>query len=152
MNNRSVPTATMLPRLTYRDVLGACDWLARVFGFTERYRYGEPVSGIQMYLGDAYIMLTGPGAGTKSPAQLGSGTQMLTVVVPDVDAHYSRTKREGGTVLEDLNETIYGERQDVAEDLDGHRWFFSQHARDVNPEQWGRNDRLTATLTLFGSI
>jgi uncharacterized glyoxalase superfamily protein PhnB len=62
---------------------------------------------------------------------------MLTVMVPDVDAHYSRTKREGGTVLESLSETIYGERRDGAEDLDGHRWLFSQHARDVSPEQRG---------------
>ena len=137
MNNRSLPTATMLPHITYRDVVGACDWLTRVFGFAEQYRYGKPVSGIQMYLGDAYLMLTGPRAGTESPANLGYGTQMLTIMVPDVDAHYSRTKREGGTVLEELNETVYGERQYVAGDLDGHRWLFSQHARDVNPEEWG---------------
>ncbi len=62
---------------------------------------------------------------------------MLTIMVPDVDAHYRRTKREGGTVWEDLNETVYGERQYGAEDLDGHRWLFSQHARDVDPESWG---------------
>src|SRR5260370_42304026 len=31
MNNRSLPTATMLSHLAYRDVLGACDWLTRVF-------------------------------------------------------------------------------------------------------------------------
>ena len=23
------------------------------------------------------------------------------------------------------------------EDLDGHRWLFSQHARDVDPQEWG---------------
>jgi uncharacterized glyoxalase superfamily protein PhnB len=137
MNNRSLPTATMLSHLTYRDVLTACDWLTRVFGFTEQYRYGEPVSGIQMHLGGAYIMLIGPRACFQSPAQIGYGTQMLTIMVPDVDAHYRRTKREGGTVWEDLNETVYGERQYGAEDLDGHRWLFSQHARDVDPESWG---------------
>ena len=24
-----------------------------------------------------------------------------------------------------------------AEDLDGHHWLFSRHAKDVNPEDWG---------------
>ncbi len=33
--------------------------------------------------------------------------------------------------------TVYGERQYGLEDLDGHRWLFSQHARDVDPKEWG---------------
>jgi len=137
MNNRSVPTATVLPDLVYRNVADACDWLTRVFGFSEHYRYGQPVSGIQMYMGETYIMLTGPRQGRQSPATLGQGTQMLTVMVTNVDAHYRKTKEEGATIWEELNETVYGERQYGVEDLDGHRWLFSQHARDVSPEAWG---------------
>jgi uncharacterized glyoxalase superfamily protein PhnB len=138
MNNRSVPTATILPHVVYHDVPGACDWLARVFGFIEYYRYGHPVSGIQMYLGDAHIMLASPRPGaTETPAKLGYVTQMLTVIVPNVEAHYTRTKREGGTVWEELHETVYGERQYGVSDLEGHRWLFSEHARDLNPESWG---------------
>jgi len=45
-----------------------------------------------MYLEGAYIMLTGPRQGTENPANLGFGTQMLTVMVPDVDAHFTKTK------------------------------------------------------------
>jgi uncharacterized glyoxalase superfamily protein PhnB len=138
MKNRSVPTATMLPHLVYRNVADACEWLTRVFGFSEYYRHGQPVSGIQMYWGDAYIMLTTPREGrSESPAKLGCGTQMLTIIVPDVEAHYAKTKLEGGTVWEELHETIYGEKQYGVADLEGHRWLFSQHARDVNPESWG---------------
>lgn len=138
MNNRSVPTTAMLPHLVYRNVADACDWLTRVFGFSEYYRHGQPVSGILMYLGDAYIMLAGPREGrSESPAKVGYGTQMLTIIVADVEAHYAKTKREGGTIWEELHETIYGERQYGATDLEGHRWLFSQHARDVNPESWG---------------
>jgi uncharacterized glyoxalase superfamily protein PhnB len=137
MNNRSVPTATLLPHLVYRNLPEACDWLTRVFGFTEHYRHGQPVSGIQMYLGEAYIMLTGPRDETESPAKTGYGTQMLTVIVPDVDAHYTRTKREGATVWEELHQTIYGERQYGVRDLEGHRWLFSEQARDVSPKAWG---------------
>ncbi len=73
----------------------------------------------------------------KSPADLGSITQSLTVFVEDVDAHYARTKAAGATIVEELNETMYGERQYVALDLEGHHWLFARHARDVSPEEWG---------------
>jgi uncharacterized glyoxalase superfamily protein PhnB len=138
MKNRSVPTAIMLPHLVYRNVEEACEWLTRVFGFGEYYRQGQPLSGIQMSLGEAYIMLSTPRHGrSESPAMLGYGTQMLTIIVPDVEGHYAKTKRGGGTIWEDLHETIYGEKQYGATDLEGHRWLFSQHVRDIDPESWG---------------
>jgi uncharacterized glyoxalase superfamily protein PhnB len=138
MKNRSVPTETILPHLVYGDVGEACEWLSRVFGFAESYRYGQPVSGIQMYLGDAFIMLETPREGrSESPVKYGGGTQMLTIIVPDVEAHYAKTKRGGGTIWEELHETIYGEKQYGATDIEGHQWLFSQHIRDVNPESWG---------------
>ena len=137
MDNRSVPTSSVLPHLVYRNVSEACDWLTKVFGFREHYRYGNPVSGIQMHLGQAYIMLNGPGQFSESPATLGRGTQMLTIMVPNVEAHYARAKQEGARIWEELHETIYGERQYGVDDLDGHRWLFSQHARNVSPDEWG---------------
>jgi uncharacterized glyoxalase superfamily protein PhnB len=137
MRNRSVPTDTVLPHVFYRDVADALDWLTKTFGFSEHYRYGEPVSGAQVFLGNAYIMVTSPRPGGASPAQLGHQTQYLTVFVDDVDAHYARVKAAGAKIVEELNETIYGERQYAVEDLDGHRWLFSQHARDVSPDEWG---------------
>jgi uncharacterized glyoxalase superfamily protein PhnB len=137
MKNRSVPASIVLPHVVYRSVPDACEWLTRVFGFTEHYRYGDPVSGAQMRLGDATIMVHTTGPTSRTPAELGYATQMLTVFVADVDAHYARSKQQGATIWEELHETIYGERQYGVEDLDGHRWLFSQHARDVNPEDWG---------------
>ena len=71
------------------------------------------------------------------PEQLGGGTQSLTVFVDDIDAHYRRTKAAGAKIVEELNETGYGERQYGVEDLDGHHWLFSKHARDVSPDEWG---------------
>jgi uncharacterized glyoxalase superfamily protein PhnB len=137
MKNRSVPTDIVLPHLVYRDVPQACAWLSRVFGFVEHYRYGDPVSGIQMHLGNAYIMLTGPRDGTESPRTLGFNTQTLTIFVADVDAHYAHSKEQGAIIWEELHETIYGERQYGVKDLDGHRWLFSRHASDIAPEEWG---------------
>src|SRR5258706_3873488 len=94
--NRSVPTNTVLPHVVYQDVADAIAWLTKTFGFREHYRYGEPggpISGAQMHLGNAWIMVNGARAGRVSPAQLGCATHSLTVFV------------------EDLHETVYRERQ-----------------------------------------
>ena len=137
MKNRSVPTDTVLPHVNYQNVAEACDWLSRVFGFSEVYRHGVPVSGIQMHLGQAYLMLHRSKESCLNPAQLGYGTQMLTIFVEDVDAHFQKSVATGATIVEELHETIYGERQYGAEDIEGHRWLFSQHARDSDPAEWG---------------
>lgn len=137
IQNRSVPTDTVLPHVAYQDLAAAIGWLAKTFGFMEHYRYGEPVSGAQVYLGGAWVMLKQARAGSKSPAQLGYGTQDLTIFVPDVDAHYERAKAAGAKIVEEPHETVYGEYQYAAEDLDGHHWLFSRHAKDLSPADWG---------------
>ena len=59
MKNRSVPVDTVLPHLVYRNVGAAVEWLSRVFGFREHYRYGEPgnESGAQIFAGGACVMV-----------------------------------------------------------------------------------------------
>lgn len=134
--NRSVPTDSVLPHVSYQDVANAIAWLTKVFGFIEHYRYGDPVSGAQMYAGKACIMVNSARGGA-SPAQLGYGTQSLTIFLEDVDTHYARVKSAGANIVEELHETIYGERQYAVTDLDGHHWLFSRHAHDLSPEDWG---------------
>jgi uncharacterized glyoxalase superfamily protein PhnB len=136
ITNRSLPVDTVLPHIMYQDVANAIEWLTRVFGFKEHYRYGEPLSGAQMYAGKACIMIKGAG-GHATPAHLGYGTQSLTIFIDDVDAHFARAKSAGAKIVEDLHETVYGELQYAVEDLDGHHWLFSRHARDLSPDEWG---------------
>jgi uncharacterized glyoxalase superfamily protein PhnB len=139
VTNRSVPADIVLPHLTYRDVAAAAEWLTRAFGFTEHYRYGPPdaPTGAQLRLGEAWIMLNSAWEYRRSPAELGYGSQSLTVFVPDVDAHYEKAKAAGAEIVEEPNETEYGERQYAALDLDRHHWLFAAHARDVDPAEWG---------------
>jgi len=137
LTNRSVPANIILPHVVYQNLADAIVWLNTTFGFAEHYRYGEPVSGAQLHLGDAWVMVRQARPGCASPAQLGYGTQSLTVFVDDVDAHFRRTKSANAKIVEDLHETEYGERQYGVEDIEGHHWLFSQHARDVSPDQWG---------------
>ncbi len=139
IRNRSVPADIVLPHLVYENVAEAGAWLTRVFGFAEHFRYGDPSNpqGMQMHLGEAWIMLRTAREGSASPKQSGQWTQSLTVFVEDVDGHYTRTKAAGAAIDEELHETEYGERQYGAIDLGGHHWLFAQHARDVAPEAWG---------------
>jgi len=139
LSNRSLPTDTILPHVFYRSVEDAIAWLTKAFGFTEHYRHGEPgaASGAQMYLGKAVLMLKRTRDDSSTPAQLGFSTQSLTMFVENVEEHFQRAKGAGATIVEEPHETVYGEFQYAALDLDGHHWLFSRHARDLSPEQWG---------------
>ena len=135
--NRSVPPNTVLPHIYYEDVEAANTWLTKNFGFREQYRYGDPISGAQMRLGGVWIMLHSAKVSHTSPARIGYGTQSLTVFISDVEAHFERAKSAEAKILEVPNETVYGEWQYAVEDLEGHHWLFSQHARDLSPDEWG---------------
>jgi uncharacterized glyoxalase superfamily protein PhnB len=137
LTNRSVPVDTVLPHVTYKHLPEAMDWLRRTFGLVEHYRYGNPMSGAQVRLGKAYIMVRAARGNYRSPAELGFGNQSLTIFVEDVERHFEHSKAAGANIVEDLHETEYGELQYGVEDLEGHHWLFSRHARDVSPESWG---------------
>ena len=145
ISNRSLPTDTVLPLVMYRNLEQALVWLSKTFGFVEHYHYGNPISGAQMAAGNAWIMLKL--ARHATPKELGFGTQSLTVFIEDIHPHFERAKSAGVTLLEDLHETVYGELQYAAEDLDGHHWLFSRHARDLDPAQWGAAVTHPAVLT-----
>jgi len=137
LRNRSVPVDTVLPHITYKNLLEAVAWLSSTFGFAEHFRYGDPISGAQVHLGNAWIMLNAARGSYRSPAELGFGTQSLTLFVEDVERHFEQARAAGAKIVEDLHETEYGELQFGVEDLEGHHWLFSRHARDVSPDAWG---------------
>jgi uncharacterized glyoxalase superfamily protein PhnB len=150
LKNRSVPTDVVLPHITYKSVADALAWLTKTFGFVEHYRYGESdgnIQGAQMHRGDAWIMINSARPGAGSPAQVGSKTQSLTIFVDDVDAHYEAARSAGAKIVEDLHVTEYGERQYGVEDLEGHHWLFSCHARNVSPDEWGAKLNQVLELT-----
>jgi uncharacterized glyoxalase superfamily protein PhnB len=137
LRNRSVPVDTVLPHVTYRNLAEAIDWLASSFGFVEHYRYGDPVQGAQLHLGNAFITVNSARPGQSSPAELGGATQSLTIFIEDIEAHYAHTRAADASIVEELHETAYGELQYGVVDLEGHHWLFARHARDVSPDAWG---------------
>lgn len=135
--NRSVPSDTVLSHVRYRSLDAAIAWLNRAFGFGEHYRYGDPISGAQLHAGHGWIMVKALPPEARTPGELGYGTQSLTIFVDDVEAHCECARLAGAVILEEPHETVYGEFQYAAQDLDGHHWIFSRHARDLSPADWG---------------
>src|SRR5579863_6334601 len=101
--NRSVPTDTVLPHVTYKNLPEAIRWLTGTLGFVEDYRYGDPVSGAQIHLGGAIIQVNQARGDYRSPAELGFGTQSLTVFVENVEEHFARARAAGVLLVEELH-------------------------------------------------
>jgi uncharacterized glyoxalase superfamily protein PhnB len=136
INNRSLPSATVIPVLVYPDVRAAVAWLTEAFGFAERVRIGENHRS-QMQIGiDGAVIVADPGS-DRMPPQPGPYTHLLKVRVEDVEAAVERARAHGARVLQEPTEQEYGERECTVEDLAGHRWQFTQTVRDVTPEEWG---------------
>jgi uncharacterized glyoxalase superfamily protein PhnB len=136
IENRSIPTATVIPVLVYPDVRAAVAWLTEAFGFVERVRIGDDHRS-QLRVGKDGAVIVADVRGEQQPPQAGLATHVLKVRVPDVDAAFERARSHGARVLEEPTEFEYGERECTVEDLAGHRWQFTQTMRDVAPEEWG---------------
>ena len=133
-------TPRVTPYLLYEDVAGALQWLSAAFGFHERVRFAEDdgtVTHAEMELGDGLLMLGDPGPDYRNPKALGAVTHLVHVYVDDVDADCEEARRGGAVILSEPADQPYGDRRYDAEDLEGHRWSFAQHVRDVPPEEWG---------------
>jgi uncharacterized glyoxalase superfamily protein PhnB len=111
--NRSVPVDTILPHVNYKNLPEAIAWLGKTLGFVEHYRYGDPLSGAQVHVGGAFVMLKQARGDYRNPTELGFGTQSLTIFVEDIELQYAVV------------------------DLEGHHWLFSRHAHDLSPDAWG---------------
>lgn len=132
----------VIPMLAYEDPAAALDWLAHAFGFRETTRYTEPdgrITHAEMQVGDAVIMLANPTPDYEAPKRHRESCEAarrwsnnpyvidgLLVYVDDVDEHFARAKDAGAMVLSEPEDTEFGERHYRAEDLEGHRWMFSQ--------------------------
>jgi uncharacterized glyoxalase superfamily protein PhnB len=132
--------------LFYDDADGAIAWLSRVFAFEVRLKIEGDAGRIEhseLCYGDGLIMVVSSAAPLDqerkdcvSPRSLaGKNTQSLCVYVNDLDAHFTRAKAEGATILRAPKTDDYGEehgahRSYLALDPEGHRWWFMHVVRD----------------------
>jgi len=132
MQNRSIPSATIIPELAYADVPAAAAWLCRAFGFTERLRIGD--HRIQLLAGAGAIVVMDR---SRDDAGALPSAHGILVRVESVDAHYQRAVAAGADVSSAPVTHPFGERQYGARDPGGHRWTFSETVDDVDPASWG---------------
>jgi uncharacterized glyoxalase superfamily protein PhnB len=71
------------------------------------------------------------------PPRANEVSQYVTVHVDDVDKHFEHARQCGARILKPPADTPFGERQYTAQDLEGHRWTFSQSIADVAFQEWG---------------
>lgn len=134
--NRSIPSATVIPVLIYPDVRAAVAWLTDVFGFVERLQIGDDHRS-QLTVGDDGAVIIGDVRYDRVPPRAGEVTHQIKVRVADVDAHFARTLERGAEILMEPTDHEYGEREYDAADPWGHRWQFSETRADVDPASWG---------------
>jgi uncharacterized glyoxalase superfamily protein PhnB len=144
IENRTMPSAGVMPELVYEDVVEASEWLCRVFGFRERWRAGNhraqlEIDGGAVVLKEARTGAPGePAQGIRfAPEASGSISHSVIVRVRDADPHFEQARDCGAEILQSPRDFPYGERQYTAVDLGGHHWTFSQSIADLAPEDWG---------------
>jgi PhnB protein len=124
------------PYLLYEDTSAALEWLAKAFGFRERFRH--PVDGridhAEMEFAGGLIMLATPGTDYRSPRRLGQATVVTHVYVDDIRAHFERAREAGAAIVREPTEKPYGTIQYAAEDPEGHVWLFSEQVREPEAE------------------
>ena len=134
--NRSIPSATVVPVLTYPDVREAVAWLTAAFGFSERLQIGESHRS-QLRVGDGGAVIAADAGHERRPPRPGEVTASVLVRVEDAAAHCERARAHGARIVMEPTDFEYGERQYAAEDPAGHRWTFSETLDDVEPASWG---------------
>jgi uncharacterized glyoxalase superfamily protein PhnB len=142
----------ILPKVSYADPAAALEWLVRVFGFTETFRMAAPdgainIAGVSTPGGGSLLVSGMPSLELmrsrfpqlRDPVDAGwpNRTYAITVMVPDVDAHFARAVAEGATVTQRPTDQPWGLRDYEVVDLDDRWWNFSQELNAVEPEDWG---------------
>lgn len=138
MDNDPVVT----PALHYRDPKAALEWLERCFGFEVTMAIEGPADAPEMC---HYEMSCSAGRGrimvgaewerfTRSPASVdGANTQTIHVqLAGDVDRHCERARAAGAEIVAEPEDQFYGDRTYRVVDLEGHRWTFAAHVREVS--------------------
>ncbi len=127
------------PYLYYNDVENALSWLQKVFQFEKRMEMPGP-DGKPMHAEMAYadgVIMMGPSNeewGGVSPLEAESINQSLYMYVEDVDRHYQHAKHAGAEIVTEPEDSFWGDRMYAARDLEGHKWTFATHTRDIAPE------------------
>src|SRR6185369_294536 len=134
LTNRSAPHARVTPVLTVADVRAAVAWYAKVFGFVEHVQIGEGHRAQLGLPGGGELIVAEVRPGRRLPNETRSHQIMLKV--EDAAAVVARATEHGATIVDELHDWEYGERQAAINDVFGHQWVLTQTLVDTRPEEW----------------
>jgi PhnB protein len=133
---------SVVPYVRYRDPAAAIAWFSAVLGGHEAIRMTLPDGGIghAELVVDSHVIAVGlapTGNGGTPPGDRSSVRAMTLVFVADVDAATNTAVELGGTVVHPPTDMLWGLRQSIAADPEGHVWELSNHHHDVPLSDWG---------------
>ena len=124
---------TIVPYFSYVDARAAIAFLSDAFGLEAVQSYdgedGRVMHG-EMRFGNGVIML---GSVDAPPATQSPGVYL---VVPDVDAHFTRARAAGAHIVYPPEDTEFGTRRYRARDPEGHEWSFGSYQPQTEPPAW----------------
>jgi uncharacterized glyoxalase superfamily protein PhnB len=143
--------ALVYPHLAYEDPIAAIAWLSKAFDLRERVRMDDedggfitakletPAGGLVMVTGhsDEWLRERLPGIPRREKLPYPQPGHTISVMVPDVDAHFRKAKAGGATILSEPKDQPWGLRVYAALDPEGHQWEFVKQLRWLEPEDWG---------------
>ncbi|MYD73927.1 MAG: glyoxalase/bleomycin resistance/extradiol dioxygenase family protein [Chloroflexi bacterium] len=130
----------VIPYLSYADAPAAIEYLCGAYGFEAgtQMDMGNGVLGhAELHLQDNVVFLSTAfdEMGQASPRSLSAVHSQVMVYVDNVDDHYERARAAGAEIVEEIADQFYGDRSYRTVDPEGHQWIFTQHIRDVTPEE-----------------
>jgi uncharacterized glyoxalase superfamily protein PhnB len=150
MTDLSASSYLVLPVLAYVDPDAALPWLCAAFRFHEESRMigadGKvAIADVRTSVGGRLMVGGMPPQLKKRFAALLSERDpgvvawpdSVTVIVPDVDRQFDHVRGFGAVATSEPKDQPWGLRDFEVLDLEGRQWNFSQHLRDVTPDEWG---------------
>jgi uncharacterized glyoxalase superfamily protein PhnB len=137
----TMATPTFTSSVHYQDPKAALAWLERAFGFEVTMAIDGPPEAPAMCHyemsvgGRGRVMIGGQWEqSVKSPKSVGgANTQLIHVMLEgDLNEHCERARAAGASIIDEPSEQFYGDCTYRAADLEGHRWTFAVHVRDVS--------------------
>ena len=140
VDNPPAGNQRIIPYLAYADAPAAVEFLCKAYGFEAgvQMEMGDGVLGhAELHLGANVVFLSTAFAemGHASPKDLAAVHGQVMIYVDDVDAHYEHARAAGAEIAEEIADQFYGDRNYRTVDPEGHHWIFTQHIRDVSPEE-----------------
>ena len=131
---------TVTPSLVVAGAAKAIEFYKKALGAEEKTRFPAPDGSImhaEIRIGDSVVMLGDemPEQGGRGPKSYGGTPVTLFIYRDNVDAAWKKAVDAGAKVVMPLADQFWGDRGGCIEDPFGHRWWLSQHVKDMNQKE-----------------